>query len=135
MFLLSHEPLDPVALRARMARPDAGALSVFEGWVRDHHEGRPVASLEYEAAETFCRAEAERLLAEAREKFPVLDAVIAHRVGPLRVGDLAVWIGVSAAHRDAAFAGCRHLIEDLKQRLPIWKKEHYADGAAGWIGV
>lgn len=135
MFLLTTKTIDPAALRARLARPDAGALSVFEGWVRDHDGSRSVASLEYEAAEELCLAEAGRLLAEARTRFAILDAVIVHRIGHLRIGELAVWIGVTASHRDAAFAACRFLIEEIKQRLPVWKKEHYADGQAGWIGI
>lgn len=135
MFQLTDRPIDMAPLRARLARPDAGALSVFEGWVRNHHEGRPVASLEYEAAPALCVAEAERLLGELRSRFEILDAVVVHRVGHLHIGDLAVWIGVTAAHRDAAFAGCRFLIEEIKQRLPIWKKEHAEDGRAGWIGA
>lgn len=72
---------------------------------------------------------------EARAKCEILDAVIVHRVGHLQVGDLAVWIGVTAAHRNAAFTACRFLIEELNQRLPVWKKERYTNGQAGWIGA
>lgn len=135
MFLLSEQTIDPAALRARLACPQAGALSVFEGWVRNQDGGRPVASLEYEAAAELCDAEGGRIMAEAQNRFALLDAVVVHRTGHLLVGDLAVWIGVTASHRDAAFAACRFLIEEIKQRLPVWKKEHYADGRAGWIGI
>lgn len=134
MFLLCPEPIDHEALRRELQRPEAGALAVFEGWVRNQNEGRQVLSLEYESAPDLCRAEAEKLLAEARSRYPILDATIAHRVGHLRIGDLAVWIGVTSRHRAAAFDACRFLIEDLKVRLPIWKKEHYAAGGAAWIG-
>ena len=136
MFELSDKPLDPVALRARMLnQPAAGALVVFEGWVRSENEGQPVTSLFYEAAPELCRAEAEKILAEAREKFGVLGVRCAHRVGKLAIGDMAVWIGVTAAHRDTAFAGCRYVIDELKKRLPIWKKEFYADNSTGqWLG-
>ena len=134
MFALSTTPLDPVALRAGLPQPDAGALVVFEGWVRDHNDGRPVTLLFYEAAPDLCRAEAEKIFAEAREKFGVLGVRGAHRVGKLEIGEMAVWVGVTAGHRDAAFAGCRYVINELKSRLPIWKKESYDDGRADWIG-
>jgi molybdopterin synthase catalytic subunit len=136
MFALSEKPLDTVALRKAMTpEPSAGALVVFEGWVRDHNEGQAVTSLTYEAAEKLCRTEAEKIFAEARAKFSVINVHAAHRVGYLPVGDVAVWIGVTAAHRDAAFQACRYVIDELKARLPIWKKEHNSDGSARWIGV
>ena len=134
MFILSEKPLDPAALRERLHRPDAGALTVFEGWVRNNHQGRAVLSLEYEAAPELCQSEGDRLLADARARFDILDALVAHRTGHLRIGDIAVWIGVASGHRDAAFAACRFLIEEVKVRLPIWKKEHYAGGDTTWIG-
>ena len=135
MFELSDKLLDTAALRAAMTpEPKAGALVVFEGWVRDHNEGQPVISLTYEAAEALCRVDAEKIFAEAREKFGVLGVRVAHRVGRLTPGEVAVWVGVTAAHREAAFQACRYVIDELKMRLPIWKKEHAADGAARWIG-
>jgi molybdopterin synthase catalytic subunit len=135
MFEVSTTALDPVALRAMLAQSDAGALVVFEGWVRDHNEGQTVTSLFYEAAADLCRAEAEKIVAEARAKFGVLGVRCAHRVGKLKVGELAVWVGVTAGHRDAAFAACRYVIDELKTRLPIWKKEFYNDAHARWIGA
>lgn len=105
----------------------------FEGWVRDHNDGRPVSALDYEAYAPLAEKEGERILAEAREKFPIIGAVCVHRVGALQLGDLAVWVGVTAAHRGAAFDACRYLIDETKARVPIWKKEHYADGAVAWI--
>jgi len=136
MFELSDKPLHTGALRAAMTpAPAAGALVVFEGWVRDHNEGQPVASLTYEAAEALCRSEAEKIFAEAREKFGISGVRVAHRVGHLPVGEVAVWVGVTAAHRDAAFQGCRYVIDELKTRLPIWKKEFATGGDARWIGT
>jgi molybdopterin synthase catalytic subunit len=134
MFELSNQPLDPTALRAPLQQPAAGALVVFEGWVREENKGHPVTSLFYEAAPQLCQSEAEKIFAEARDKFGVLGIRCAHRVGRLRVGDMAVWVGVTAGHRAAAFAGCRYVIDELKARLPIWKKEFYADDSARWIG-
>lgn len=136
MFNLSENPLDTVALRnAMMPEPSAGALVVFEGWVRDHNEGQAVTSLTYEAAEKLCQTEAEKIFAEARAKFGAIKVHAAHRVGYLPVGEVAVWIGVTATHRDAAFQACRYVIDELKLRLPIWKKEHATNGEARWIGV
>ena len=133
MFRIAHEPLDLAALKALLADPQAGAGVTFEGWVRNHNEGKPVLALDYEAYAQLAETEGARILAEAREKFRVANAVCVHRVGALHIGDLAVWVGVSAAHRGAAFDACRYIIDEVKARVPIWKKEHYADGATEWI--
>lgn len=133
MFKLSADPFEPDALRRGLAHPQAGAFATFEGRVRDHNGGRPVVMLEYEAFTALAEKEGARILAEARERFPVLGAVCVHRTGRLRTGDLAVWIGVMAAHRAAAFDACHYIIDEAKARVPIWKKEHYAGGASAWI--
>ncbi len=133
MFLISTEPLDPAALQRTLSDAHAGACVTFEGWVRDHNDGRPVLALDYEAYAPLAEKEGERILAEAREKFAIVGAVCIHRVGSLRIGDLAVWVGVSAAHRGAAFDACRFVIDETKARVPVWKKEHYADGDTAWI--
>jgi molybdopterin synthase catalytic subunit len=78
-------------------------------------------------------AEGEKILAEAAGKFPYLHAHCVHRTGMLEIGDCAVWVGVASAHRDEAFKACRYIIDELKHRLPIWKKEHYANGDSGWV--
>jgi len=90
-------------------------------------------ALDYEAYAPLAEKEGARILAEAREKFSVFGAMCVHRVGALALGDLAVWVGVTAAHRGAAFDACRYIIDEAKARVPIWKKEHYADGATVWI--
>ncbi|MDE2137627.1 MAG: molybdenum cofactor biosynthesis protein MoaE [Gammaproteobacteria bacterium] len=132
-FRFSRTPLDVAALRAALADPACGGYAAFEGWVRDHNEGQRVHRLEYEAYEALAVREAERIIAEARTRFGVAHAACAHRVGDLGVGELAVWVGVSAAHRDEAFRACRYIIDEIKHRLPIWKKEHYAGGDSGWV--
>jgi molybdopterin synthase catalytic subunit len=132
-FQFSPTPLEPAALRAQLADPACGGFAAFEGWVRDHNEGAPVRRLEYEAFEPLARREGERILAEALARFGVAHAACAHRVGELAVGELAVWVGVSARHRDEAFRACRYIIDEVKHRLPIWKKEHYANGDSGWV--
>jgi molybdopterin synthase catalytic subunit len=132
-FLIASAPLDPAALEAALADPRAGACVTFAGWVRNANDGQPVLSLEYEAFAPLAEKEGARILAEARAKFALIGASAVHRVGHLQLGEAAVWVGVTAAHRAAAFEACRHIIDELKARLPVWKKEHYAGGATAWI--
>lgn len=132
-FDLADAPFDIAPLRARLLRAEAGAYASFEGWVRNHNEGRAALGLRYEAYAALARAEGEAVLAEALSRFGIADAACVHRTGDLAVGDLAVWVGVSAAHRDAAFGACRWIIDEVKTRVPIWKHERYADGDAAWL--
>ena len=132
-FAITGEPVDIDALRGFLEDDAAGAFASFQGWVRSHNDGREVVSLEYEAYAPIAAAEGKRILAEALARFKLLQVAGCHRVGHLRIGDCAVWVGASAAHRGAAFDGCRYVIDELKRRLPIWKKEHYAGGDSGWI--
>ena len=133
MFHLSSAPIDAAARQRALTNTQAGACVTFEGWVRNRNEGQAVQSLEYEAYAPLAEKEGERILAEARAKFALLAAAGVHRVGHLQLGDMAVWVGVTAEHRDAAFEACRYIIDEAKARLPIWKKEHYASGATAWI--
>lgn len=133
MFRIEESAIDAAALARALEQTSAGACVTFEGRVRDSNVGRSVARLDYQAYASLAQAEGERILAEAREKFPILDARCVHRVGALAIGDLAVWVGVTAAHRDGAFAACRYVIDEVKKRVPIWKNEHYADGESGWL--
>lgn len=132
-FAFSAAPLEPGRYRLALGNPGAGGYASFEGWVRDHNEGRRVERLEYEAFESLGTREGERIVEEATRRYGVLGASCVHRLGSLAVGDLAVWVGVSAAHRGEAFAACRYIIDEVKHRLPIWKKEHYPDGDSGWV--
>lgn len=132
-FTLSDTPFDTAPLRAGLLDARAGAFASFEGWVRDHHEGRAVRGLLYEAYAALAETEGERILDETRARFDIVDVRCVHRVGELAVGELAVWVGASAGHRDAAFAACRHVIDEVKARVPIWKHERYVDGDAGWL--
>lgn len=133
MFEISPDPIAPAACRRALAADAAGAFVAFEGWVRDHNGGRAVALLEYEAYATLATSEGEAILAEAAERFEVEAVHAVHRTGRLAIGDLAVWVGVSAAHRGAAFDACRYVIDEVKARVPIWKREHYADGSVEWV--
>jgi len=133
MFKISATAIDVASLERTLGDPRAGACVTFEGWVRNRNEGQPVRSLEYEAYPPLAQSEGERILAEARDKFALVGAAAVHRTGHLQLGELAVWVGVTAEHRGAAFDACRYIIDEAKARLPIWKKEHYASGATAWI--
>lgn len=132
-FSLTSHPLEPTHLKEGLLSFQAGAFSSFEGWVRDHNEGRTVTVLEYEAYAPLCQQESQKIFQEARQRFDIMDMNVVHRIGKLKVGEMAVWVGVTAAHRDAAFQACRYLIDEIKHRLPIWKKEYYTNGDSGWV--
>lgn len=132
-FQLADTPFDTATLRAELLDDRVGGYASFEGWVRNHNAERNVLGLRYEAYAALAESEGEKVMREALEKFAVIDARCVHRVGDLAIGELAVWVGVSAAHRDAAFAACRYIIDEVKARVPIWKHERYAEGDAGWL--
>jgi molybdopterin/thiamine biosynthesis adenylyltransferase/molybdopterin synthase catalytic subunit/rhodanese-related sulfurtransferase len=132
-FRFSSAPLDTAALQREMHDPACGGFAAFEGWVRNHNEGHEVTRLEYEAFVELAEKEGARIVEEARVKFGVARAACVHRVGSLGLMDVAVWVGVSAAHRDEAFRACRFIIDEVKHRVPIWKKEHYMNGDSGWV--
>ena len=132
-FGFTREKIDAGALRTELSDPTAGGYASFEGWVRNHNEGLAVRHLEYEAFEALAIKEGERIVAEAIKRFGVEHAACVHRVGDLAIGDMAVWVGVSARHRAEAFLACRYIIDEVKHRLPIWKKEHYINGDSGWV--
>src|SRR6478735_4436787 len=133
MFELTNHPIDPAALRVRLDAAETGALTVFEGRVRNHHLGKPVTKLEYEAFDEMALREGDAITTETEALYPGAQVLCVHRTGTLGIGDIAVWIGVASAHRAAGFAACRHVIEEIKRRLPVWKKEHHPNGAAEWV--
>lgn len=133
MFAISDQMIDVAKLRQQLENPGSGGVCVFEGWVRNQNEGRDVQRLEYEVYAPLAVSEGNKVIAEAMRDFPFLEALCVHRSGLLAIGDCAVWVGVSAAHRDEAFKACRYIIDEIKNRLPIWKKEHYVDGDSGWV--
>lgn len=132
-FRVQEDPLDPRAVEALVDDPGSGALLTFVGRVRDNARGKGVVGLDYEA---YPEA-AERMMAqigdEVRERWGIENVAIVHRTGYLGIGEASVVISVASPHRGEAFAACQHAIERLKEIVPIWKKEHYADGAT-WIG-
>ncbi len=133
VFSFSHEPLDTATLQRELRDDRCGGFAAFEGWVRNHNEGHAVTRLEYEAFAELAEKEGARIVRAAIEKFGVQRAACVHRIGSLGIGEVAVWVGVSAAHRDEAFRACRFIIDEVKHRVPIWKKEHYVNGDSGWV--
>jgi molybdopterin synthase catalytic subunit len=129
---LSEQPLDAAAVAARVTRPDAGGVVQFVGAVRDHARGRAIRHLEYEAYPPMALSEMEKICDAAERRWPGVRVAIAHRVGHLAIGDLAVVVVAAAPHRAEAFDACRFAIDTLKERVPIWKKEVATDGAY-WV--
>ena len=130
---LTASAIDTASARRELLDLGAGGYVSFEGWVRNHNEGQEVIRLEYEAFQELALKEGERIVAEALRRFPVKQALCIHRVGALELSDMAVWVGVSSAHRGEAFEACRFIIDEVKHRVPIWKKEHYVSGDSGWV--
>ena len=134
MFELTDQPICPDDLKIAMSRTDCGGFNSFEGWVRDWNEGRRVTGLRYEAFEELALKEGRRIIEEVCRKHPVRELRAVHRVGSLKLGEVAVWIGAAGQHREEAFAACRLAIDEIKVRVPIWKKEFYEGGESEWVG-
>jgi len=129
---LGPEPIDPRRLEARVAAPERGAVATFAGVVRDNHEGRRVLSLEYTAYEEMASRVLAAIVDEAVARFGTPGIVVQHRLGPLQVGELSVVVAAAAAHRKEALAACAWVIDEVKARAPIWKKEFGEEGTF-WI--
>lgn len=132
MGRLHERSISAASLVEAVSGPGRGGVAVFLGTVRDHHAGRQVVALEYSAYLPMAEAVLERLIVEAKTRWPV-EVVIEHRLGRLAIGDIAVGVAVGGGHRTEAFEACRFLIEELKARVPIWKRERYADGSEAWV--
>lgn len=125
-------PLDARELERFVATPASGGITVFVGAVRNRHEGREVVRIEYEAALPLAAASLESLARDALRDPGVHRAAAVHRVGVVEVGEASVIVAASAAHRDESFRAARFLIDRIKEVLPVWKREHFADGTAEW---
>jgi len=132
MVFLTGDAIELSALLARVQSPSRGGVAVFLGQVRDHQDGRAVTRLEYSAYGPMAEAECAGIVAEAERRWNVAVALV-HRTGSLAIGDLAVAVVAASAHRADAFTACRFVIEELKRRVPIWKREQYADGTIAWV--
>jgi len=130
---LSDAPIDAARVTAEVSHASAGAIDVFFGCVRDRNDGKPVVRLEYQAYAPMAKAEMKRICEEIERAFDGVRVAVAHRTGALLVGDVAVVCAASSPHRGEAFAACRKLIDEIKHRVPIWKREHGPDGAY-WVG-
>lgn len=132
-FSISATPVDAARLQRELEAAGVGAVVCFDGRVRNHNDGRAVTGLSYQAYVELAEAEGQRIVDEARARFAVERIVCVHRVGDLALGEVAIWAGVSAGHRAAAFDACRYVVDQVKARVPIWKREHYAEGDSEWL--
>ena len=133
MIEITTEPIDAAALTERVRSNRAGAVCTFLGTVREMTGDRRTLQLDYEAYPEMASRKMAELEAEARRRWPILEAALVHRVGRLELGDISVVIAVSCPHRNQAFEACRWLIDTLKDAVPIWKKERWADGTEEWV--
>jgi molybdopterin synthase catalytic subunit len=130
---LVRRPIDPLSLVRQVATPANGAVILFLGAVRQVNDGRAVTGIDYAAYEGMAASELESIVADGASRFGTSDIAVEHRLGELAVEDISVAIAVGHAHRDAAYALSRWVIEELKRRVPIWKREHYVDGTREWV--
>jgi adenylyltransferase/sulfurtransferase len=133
VFSLSTTPISSELLTETLQNEKAGAIVVFHGWVRDHNEGKKVKSLEYQIYKELALKEGKRILEEAKKKFNLHGIMAVHREGHLALGEIAIWIGATSSHRDDAFKATRYVIDEIKYRLPVWKKEHYLHEKPEWV--
>jgi molybdopterin synthase catalytic subunit len=133
MIELVTEPIDTQAVLAQVASPEAGAVVLFLGTTRQFTAGRETASLDYECYHDMALAKLAELEAEARSKWPLSHCAVVHRTGHVAIGEASVAVAVSSAHRGIAFEAGQWLIDRLKEVVPIWKKENWADGTSQWV--
>ena len=133
MFSLTHFEIKSAELNNQFNHPDCGAFVCFEGVVRNHHQGRAVSHLFYDAYPEMAKNIGQNIVKTAVDTYAIQHAYCIHRLGKLEIGDIAVWVGVNSAHRDAAFDACRFIIDNIKKDVPIWKKEFYLDNESIWL--
>ena len=133
MVQLTHDEIDYTALTESVRSDQAGAVVLFLGTVREMTNGRQTTALDYDAYPEMAEAKISELINEAREKWPIEQVGIIHRLGHLQLGDISVAVALSCPHRQQAFEAGRFLIDELKVRVPIWKKENWADGTTEWV--
>lgn len=132
-FKILSDVISLQSISAMVKNNGIGARSVFEGTVRNVNDGHEVRKLEYDCYESLAIKEGDQILNEAIEKFDLIDAFCIHRVGTLEIGETAVIVLATSGHRDQSFKGCRYIIDEVKCRVPIWKKEHYEYGESEWL--
>lgn len=134
MVALTTDPIDVASALTYLQSEQAGAIDFFLGVVRDNTQDRPVDRLDYEAYDRMALSEMQKIVDAATARWPVLRCTVIHRTGTLRIGEIAVLIGVATAHRADAFDACRYIIDTIKQTVPIWKKEIFIDGEV-WVNA
>lgn len=128
-----EHPIDACALLEEVAQTRNGATVLFVGTVREENDGEPVSGLDYSAYSGMAERELASIASEAAERWKTTDVVIEHRIGSLEIGEASVAIAVAHPHRGEAYEASRYIIEELKKRLPVWKREHYLDGRSEWV--
>ena len=131
-IVLTHEPLDPQELTARVQRPSHGASVTFLGVTRNHNDGRRVLYLEYEAYQQMALQEIQKIVAEVSARWPV-EMAVAHRLGRLEIGEVSLVVAAASSHRKEAFEACQYTVDCIKETVPIWKREVF-EGGSVWIG-
>lgn len=131
--VVSPEPIDPSEVLSRVGSDEDGAAILFLGVVRDHADGRAVDGMRYDAYQEMAEEVLRAIALEAASRLGTDRLAVVHRTGDLAVGEVSVAIAVSSPHRAESFDACRYVIEEIKKRLPVWKKEHYLDGRAEWV--
>ena len=131
-FHITNEPIDIATLRHAVHHRKAGGFVLFEGAVRDHHQGRSVRCLDYQAYVPMAAKIGEQIFNQAKQRWPINSAMGAHRLGHLAIGEIAVWVGIAAPHRVDAFAACAWVMDEIKSSLPVWKREYFLDGSVEW---
>lgn len=131
--VLTRDPISPLEMLETVTSLSCGATALFLGTVRDMNDGRPVTAIDYSAYEPMAAGEMERIVDEAAQRFAEVRIALTHRIGALSLGDVSVAIAVAHAHRAPAMDAARYIIEELKRRVPIWKREHYTDGTREWV--
>jgi molybdopterin synthase catalytic subunit len=133
MIRLTHNPIDHHALTEQVRRPHCGAVVTFLGSVRDLTGDKVTVALDYDAYAGMAESKLTQIEADTRQRWPVGDIILEHRLGHLEVGAISVAVAVSCPHRAQAFEACRHAIDRLKELVPIWKKENWEDGSSEWV--
>lgn len=133
MIRLTTEPINYAALTEQVRRNDCGAVALFLGTVRELTEERQTLALDYEAYPAMAEKKMAEIEGETRERWPVGEMAMVHRLGHLKLGDVSVAVAVSCPHRSQAFEACRFAIDRVKEIVPIWKKENWADGSTEWV--
>lgn len=130
---ITREPIDPAVVLSMVGAAEEGAAVLFVGMVRDHNDGRAVSGITYDSYGSMAEKVLHEIATEASERLGAGQVAVVHRVGELEIGDVSVAIAASSAHRAPTFDAARYVIEEIKRRLPVWKKEHYVEGGSEWV--